>query len=110
MEARILRDSFLGGGVYATLFAEEGISVWFWTRTDIPENLLDPSTWGKPTANWPSSSCEIKKFFTHQYVRVADRAVTETDLWSLRLSDVLSSVRRISSSLHPECSQPTLLS
>ncbi|GAA5861814.1 hypothetical protein JCM3774_001311 [Rhodotorula dairenensis] len=55
-----------GGGVYATLFVEEGISVWFWTRSDIPENLTDPSTWGKPTANWPSSSCDIKKFFTHQ--------------------------------------------
>ncbi|GAA5982011.1 hypothetical protein JCM10908_004702 [Rhodotorula pacifica] len=55
-----------GGGVYATLFMEEGISVWFWTRSAVPEHLADPSTWGKPTANWPSSSCDIKKFFSHQ--------------------------------------------
>lgn len=94
-QALKLRPPLLGGGVYATLFAEEGISVWFWTRTDIPDNLTDPSTWGKPTANWPSSSCDIKKFFTHQYVMPSGYpTLSSTDLKSLRLPDVSFSVRR----------------
>ncbi|GAA5875601.1 hypothetical protein JCM1840_003273 [Sporobolomyces johnsonii] len=59
-----------GGGVLVTSFTTAAISVWFWSRADIPDNIKsgspDNSTWGKPTATWPSSSCDISKYFGAQ--------------------------------------------
>uniref|UniRef100_A0A0K3CSI1 BY PROTMAP: gi/647400965/emb/CDR46855.1/ RHTO0S13e02586g1_1 [Rhodosporidium toruloides] n=1 Tax=Rhodotorula toruloides TaxID=5286 RepID=A0A0K3CSI1_RHOTO len=58
-----------GGGVFATLFSSDAISVWFWSHggTDLPKNIAsgapDMSTWGKPSATWPKSSCDIGKYF-----------------------------------------------
>ncbi|GAA6029976.1 hypothetical protein NBRC10512_003669 [Rhodotorula toruloides] len=58
-----------GGGVFATLFSSDAISIWFWSHggTDLPKNIAsgapDMSTWGKPSARWPKSSCDIGKYF-----------------------------------------------
>jgi hypothetical protein len=78
-----------GGGVWATQFDVSGIlyvllpfprssrlmehtrSIWFFPRSDIPSNIhdhpLDISSWGPPTAAYPSSpSCELSRFFSEQ--------------------------------------------
>ncbi|GAA6002175.1 glycoside hydrolase family 16 protein [Rhodotorula paludigena] len=59
-----------GGGVFATSFTADAIDQWFWSRPDVPENIKsgtpDEAGWGKPTASWPSSSCEISKCFADQ--------------------------------------------
>ncbi|EJF59657.1 hypothetical protein DICSQDRAFT_171836 [Dichomitus squalens LYAD-421 SS1] len=61
------------GGVWAAWFDETGISVWFWSRKDVPAsvsgatNTIDPTTFGTPSAAWPSgSSCDISKAFGKQ--------------------------------------------
>ncbi|CDO68761.1 Glycoside Hydrolase Family 16 protein [Trametes cinnabarina] len=61
-----------GGGVWAAQFDVLGIFVWFWNRSTIPadvssgSNTVNPSTWGTPSAAWPSSSCNISEFFAPQ--------------------------------------------
>ncbi|OCH92531.1 hypothetical protein OBBRIDRAFT_791129 [Obba rivulosa] len=61
-----------GGGVWATQFDVTGIYIWFWTRSSVPSTVnssataVDPSTWGPPTAAYPSSTCNITNFFTEQ--------------------------------------------
>lgn len=61
-----------GGGVYIAEYASEGIKLWFITRASVPSSLtadaktLDTSTLGNPTAYYPTSSCDISKFFTDQ--------------------------------------------
>lgn len=57
-----------GGGVFATLFVPAGISIWYWAHADIPTNILSPdaSTWGTPSATWPTATCDISKYFTSQ--------------------------------------------
>ncbi|OBZ74680.1 putative glycosidase C21B10.07 [Grifola frondosa] len=65
-----------GGGVWATQLDTSGIYVWFWTRDNIPSSVssatdtIDPSTWGTPSAAYPSSSCNISEFFTPQQLVV----------------------------------------
>ncbi|TFK55153.1 glycoside hydrolase family 16 protein [Heliocybe sulcata] len=61
-----------GGGVFATQFDESGIYIWFWSRADVPSTIsasnttIDPSTWGAPSAAYPSSSCAIDTYFGAQ--------------------------------------------
>ncbi|TBU31749.1 concanavalin A-like lectin/glucanase domain-containing protein [Dichomitus squalens] len=62
-----------GGGVWATQLDTTGINIWFWSRNDIPDsvksatNTVDPTSWGTPSASYPSgSSCDISQFFTPQ--------------------------------------------
>lgn len=61
-----------GGGVFVTELAASGISVWFFTRQSVPSSIssnastLDTSTFGTPTANWPSTSCSMSQFFAPQ--------------------------------------------
>ncbi|KAF8600500.1 glycoside hydrolase family 16 protein [Ceratobasidium sp. AG-I] len=65
-----------GGGVYAMLWDDDGISIWFFPRSKIPSDLknlktksatsgatANPSAWGSPKAHWASSTCSTKKFF-----------------------------------------------
>lgn len=62
-----------GGGVLATLFSEDAISIWFWSHggTTLPDNIAkgapDMSTWGKPSATWTKAACDIPKYFQDQY-------------------------------------------
>ncbi|KAH7399297.1 concanavalin A-like lectin/glucanase domain-containing protein [Pyrenochaeta sp. MPI-SDFR-AT-0127] len=55
-----------GGGVYATEWTAEAISVWFFPRESIPTDVLgdspDPSGWGLPVAKF-SGGCDIPNTF-----------------------------------------------
>ncbi|KAJ8092417.1 hypothetical protein PM082_023872 [Marasmius tenuissimus] len=54
-----------GGGVYAHLVSDEGISIWYFPRNAIPGDITsknpDPSAWGTPAAQWKSDSCNISQ-------------------------------------------------
>ncbi|KAF7298826.1 putative glycosidase C21B10.07 [Mycena indigotica] len=61
-----------GGGWYAVERTNSFINVWFWSRSagNVPADVaqggssVDTSTWGTPTANFPSTSCNIPEFFS----------------------------------------------
>ncbi|KAF1944136.1 hypothetical protein EJ02DRAFT_109735 [Clathrospora elynae] len=59
----------IGGGVYATQWTSEAISVYFFPRDSIPADVLgdnpDPSGWGKPAAMF-TGDCDIEKTFHEQ--------------------------------------------
>ncbi|EKM52410.1 glycoside hydrolase family 16 protein [Phanerochaete carnosa HHB-10118-sp] len=64
-----------GGGVWAVQFDVSGIFIWFWQRANDPSlvtstsatTALDISSWGPPSAAYPSgSSCNITKSFGAQ--------------------------------------------
>ncbi|KAH7023411.1 concanavalin A-like lectin/glucanase domain-containing protein [Ilyonectria destructans] len=57
-----------GGGVYAMEWTSDHISVWFFARGQIPNNVKsdtpDPSTWGLPAARFAGGSgCDIDTHF-----------------------------------------------
>jgi hypothetical protein len=60
-----------GGGVYATQWNSDAISVFFFPRGSIPEDVLgdspNPSTWGKPAAKF-AGACDIDKMFAEQKI------------------------------------------
>lgn len=55
-----------GGGVYATEWTSDAISIWFFPRGAIPGDLSgdnpDPSGWGKPSAKF-QGGCDIDQHF-----------------------------------------------
>ncbi|KAL6305987.1 concanavalin A-like lectin/glucanase domain-containing protein [Sparassis latifolia] len=64
-----------GGGVWATQFDVSGVFMWFWSRPNIPaqianatsNTIMDPSTWGPPVANYPTTTaCNTSAFFSAQ--------------------------------------------
>ena len=61
-----------GGGVFATLFDDSQIAIWFWPRSSIPASIstatssVDISDWGTPSANYTSTSCDIASSFAPQ--------------------------------------------
>ncbi|TEB32167.1 hypothetical protein FA13DRAFT_1754582 [Coprinellus micaceus] len=63
-----------GGGVYALLMEATAISIWFFSRPDVPENLgsatpsssIDVGTWGPPTAAYPPGRCDLENYFPPQ--------------------------------------------
>jgi len=56
-----------GGGVYAMLWDETGIAVFFFPRQSVPSDITsgnpNPPSWGLPNAKWPASSCNPFQFF-----------------------------------------------
>lgn len=58
------------GGVYATEWTSEAISIWFFPRSAIPADIgsgtPDPSGWGTATASF--SGCEIDQFFNNNQI------------------------------------------
>ncbi|EJD43381.1 hypothetical protein AURDEDRAFT_167463 [Auricularia subglabra TFB-10046 SS5] len=63
-----------GGGAWATQFDVAGIFIWSWTRESVPANIkdggqtLDITSWGPPMASYPSSTCDMEKYFTAQKI------------------------------------------
>ena len=59
--------NLIGGGVYAHLWDSDGIKVWHFPRTAIPEDITNkapnPDSWGTPAAFWSSSSCDVTNHF-----------------------------------------------
>ncbi|WVQ77422.1 hypothetical protein IAR50_007108 [Cryptococcus sp. DSM 104548] len=61
-----------GGGAFVTELAEDGISIWFFERSAIPDAVtnandsIDTSSLGTPSAYWGSSTCDITTFFGDQ--------------------------------------------
>ena len=63
------------GGVYAMELRSAGIRVWFFARASIPSTTggpltasPDPSTWGTPMADFPSTDCDIGSHFKNQSI------------------------------------------
>ncbi|KAL8899987.1 MAG: hypothetical protein Q9207_005920 [Kuettlingeria erythrocarpa] len=62
-----------GGAVYALEWTSDGMSIWAWSGGGAPPDTLsnapDPSGWGTPIADFPSSaSCDIDTFFKDQQI------------------------------------------
>ncbi|KAF2467436.1 uncharacterized protein BDR25DRAFT_335881 [Lindgomyces ingoldianus] len=59
------------GGVYATLWTDQAISVYFFPRGSIPADVTgdspDPTTWGKPAAKF-AGACDIPSIFKQQQI------------------------------------------
>ncbi|PVH95870.1 glycoside hydrolase family 16 protein [Periconia macrospinosa] len=53
-----------GGGVYATLWNNGGIKVWYFPTRDVPANIRnnnpDPNSWGQPIANFAGCNFDDK--------------------------------------------------
>ncbi|GAA5858209.1 hypothetical protein JCM1840_001088 [Sporobolomyces johnsonii] len=66
-----------GGGVFALQFAETGISIWHWQRSNIPSDVKNgaprPRTWGTPVAAWDGSTCDTRTFFQDLMLTFASR-------------------------------------
>ncbi|KAI4519526.1 hypothetical protein K525DRAFT_258394 [Schizophyllum commune Loenen D] len=59
-----------GGGVYAHLIDSTGIKIWFFSRSDVPQDITsgnpDPSSWDSPAAFWATETCDIASHFYSQ--------------------------------------------
>ena len=59
-----------GSAVFATLFTDDGISIWRWGHDEAPAGTRNgepnPSNWGSPLAHWSATSCDISKYFGGQ--------------------------------------------
>lgn len=61
-----------GGGVFVTEYAATAISVWFFSRSDVPSSLqgnassIDTAAFGIPVANFSSAGCNVEKYFRPQ--------------------------------------------
>ena len=59
------------GGVYATEWTSNAISIWFFPRSAIPSDVSsgnpDPSGWGQPMASF-SGGCDIDSFFNNNQI------------------------------------------
>ncbi|TVY13760.1 putative endo-1,3(4)-beta-glucanase [Lachnellula arida] len=58
----------ISGGVYATEWTSQYIKIWFFPRSNIPQDITngvpDPETWGTPQANF-QGSCDIASHFAN---------------------------------------------
>ncbi|KZT66764.1 glycoside hydrolase family 16 protein [Daedalea quercina L-15889] len=61
-----------GGGVFATLWDNTQIAIWFWTRSSVPSSVssatssVDISDWGTPSANYTTGACDLSTSFAAQ--------------------------------------------
>ncbi|GAA5865349.1 hypothetical protein JCM8547_005063 [Rhodosporidiobolus lusitaniae] len=62
-----------GGGVWAAEMGKDAIKIWFFSRDDVPSDLLtsntsaipNPDGWGTPSANYPG---DISEYFSPQHL------------------------------------------
>ncbi|KAK2867825.1 hypothetical protein FQN49_003433 [Arthroderma sp. PD_2] len=59
------------GGVFATEWTSNGISIWFFPRKEVPADISsghpDPSTWREPSALF-AGSCDVEKHVRNQRI------------------------------------------
>lgn len=63
----------ISGGVYAMLWQDSGIQVYFFPRGSIPSDITagapQPQSWSTPMANWPSTDCNMAShFYNHSVI------------------------------------------
>lgn len=63
----------VGGGVFASRWDSNGVWIWFFHRSTIPNDITNkvpnPELWGKPTALLSNTSCPPNRYFwDHQIV------------------------------------------
>jgi hypothetical protein len=62
-----------GGGVYATEWTSDGITIWYFQRSKIPNDITngnpDPSSWAEPLAKF-QGSCNFQTLFQNQSIVV----------------------------------------
>lgn len=62
----------VNGGVYATEWTSQGISVWHFPRADIPADISlgnpDPTSWGLPVAKFAGDGCNIDQHFQNHNI------------------------------------------
>jgi hypothetical protein len=60
-----------GGGVYATQWTSQAISIWFFPRSAIPSDITsgspNPENWGLPVAQF-TGGCDIDEHFVNQQI------------------------------------------
>ena len=60
-----------GGGVYATEWTSDAVSIWFFSRSQIPADISsgspDPSGWGLPQAQF-AGACDIDSHLKNQQI------------------------------------------
>lgn len=60
--------------IYAMELRSVGIRTWFFPRSNVPNNIKDsaavpdPSIWGTPLADFPSTDCSIGDHFRNQSI------------------------------------------
>lgn len=65
-----------GGGVYALELRGAGIRTWFFRRSKLPHDIAnpghvpDPSSWGRPLADFPNTKCDIESHFNNMSIVV----------------------------------------
>ncbi|EKM81740.1 hypothetical protein AGABI1DRAFT_111997 [Agaricus bisporus var. burnettii JB137-S8] len=62
-----------GGGVLVHEWNSWGVKIWFFTRDSIPVDITNeqpnPTSWGTPTAAWPSRDCDFSSaLYEHSLV------------------------------------------
>ena len=61
----------IGGGVYATEWTSNAVSIWFFPRDAIPSDISSggptPSNWGLPVAHF-AGACDIDEHFQNQQI------------------------------------------
>lgn len=61
-----------GGGVYATLWTSTAVSIFFFSRSQIPADITsgqpDPSSWGRPQAQFSNDACDIDSHIRDQQI------------------------------------------
>ncbi|THH09182.1 hypothetical protein EW145_g2200 [Phellinidium pouzarii] len=61
-----------GGGIYAMLWDETGIAVWYFYRVSIPKDILvgqpQPTTWTTPSASLSPGGCDPFQFFVNHSI------------------------------------------
>ncbi|KAL5535619.1 hypothetical protein ACEPAF_3713 [Sanghuangporus sanghuang] len=62
----------IGGGVYAMVWDDDEIAVYFFPQGSIPQDLTAevplPETWGTPMARWPATNCDLDTFFKNHSI------------------------------------------